>query len=56
LLKSNNKNTKELRNILLSFSKNDSNKMFTELRKIKENLKVINSTINNLNDDNTNNN
>ena len=28
--------------------------MFAELRKIKENLQVINSTINNLGDDNTN--
>lgn len=39
---------KEPRNVLITFTKNDSDKMFLELKKIKENLNAINNSVNNL--------
>ena len=47
-----NKLKNEVKNVLISFSKNDADKMFVELRKIKENLNVINSTMNSLGGEN----
>ena len=43
----------EVKNVLITFTKNDVEKAFIELSRIKENLKIIGSCIENLNSNNS---